>query len=304
MKNVTETNGSDVKRIPMKVFFSLVPVIAATSALYLGPVAPANAINCGDVVELGGNTVLLDSDLSCTDYDPALTVFGPGTLDMGGHTLTCSNSELGLLVEGYQANVLNGEVVGESCTNCLWVGGDGLHTVKGLTTIGCANDGVFVISNDNTLENSFALSNGNVGFFVADDTNGNTLDRTAASSNLFGYALRGESNIIINSHANDNLVDGIQITGGIRNEVRKSTVMGNGDDGVYANTGGGHLIQQNRVINNGGYGIQLIYTANNTILMNTSIKNDGTDLSDGYTDCDNNNWEGNNFGTADQDCID
>jgi hypothetical protein len=42
---------------------------------------------------------------------------------------------------------------------------------------------------------------------------------------------------------------------------------------------------------------------NNTIQSNTALNNVLYDLSDRNTNCDNNTWKSNTFGTSDQACI-
>ena len=71
----------------------------------------ANAVvDCGDTLELNGQTVVLNHSIDQCDQDPALTVIGPGTFDMNGYKIDCETSSLdGLVIEGKRVTVKNGK---------------------------------------------------------------------------------------------------------------------------------------------------------------------------------------------------
>ena len=78
--------------------------------------SPAMAVKCGDTIT---NKTVLTADLICTcgDYSSALTVNGPATLDLNGHTVTCTPEDpydtiVCLIVSGKGATIKNGIVSG------------------------------------------------------------------------------------------------------------------------------------------------------------------------------------------------
>jgi nitrous oxidase accessory protein NosD len=228
---------------------------------------------------LGGKKVVLDSDLSCTTY-PSLTVVGPGTFDMDGHTLIGGVSGgIGLRVEGQRGKVRNGVVDcdGDGCYECVSVAGAGGHTLEGVVVRGCEDWGFHVVSSRNTLKSCSAVSTGSG----------------------VGYRLNGERSTVRDSQAVDNAAGGFWIYG-IGHTVSDSIAIGNGNQAFYV-SGSGHKIRGNTVIDS-SYGI--FVTGTDTMIQNNrSLSNSGYDLSDLSANCDDNNWSNNIFGTSNQACI-
>ena len=86
-------------------------------------------LQCGD--HIGPNaSAFLFHDLNCSGSNPALTVEGPATLLMLGHTLDCQdNGAVGIRVIGEAAIVLQGTVTG--CRLGVAVSGQGSQPDKG-----------------------------------------------------------------------------------------------------------------------------------------------------------------------------
>ena len=257
-----------------------ISTVSATIVLGFGLTGTAHSIECGDTVNLDGKKVVLDTDLNCNGHDPALSIVGPGTFDMDGHTLNCENGgSHALIVEGEKAKVLNGVVASNgSCNECIYATGAGRHTIEGMVARGCDGDGIELDSDRNTVKNSSAVRNS------------------------YGFYTLGDRNTIRDSQAVNNNIHGFDITSGINNTIRDSIAIGNGYSGfLFANSG--HKIQGNTATNNVGGGFEVVST-DTRIQKNRSLDNGGDDMFDGDTDCDDNKWSNNIFGTADPaDCI-
>ena len=93
-----------------------------------------HATACGDTLTAG--QVLDHSLLECNVF-PALTIEGPGSFDLNGHTISCALPEDGTLtgtgirVTGSGASIHHGTI--ENCDRGVVVGGDGQHLLRKLT---------------------------------------------------------------------------------------------------------------------------------------------------------------------------
>jgi len=122
----------------------------------------------------------------------------------------------------------------------------------------------------------------------------------------------------VNNHVNNNQVSnvggsflsvGIRLWGGSDNDVTGNTVQSLKPGtlppaGLILQGADNTAVHGNLVSNNPGNGIWAQTGAvGNFISGNTALNNSGNDLQDDNTDCDNNTWQGNTFGTANQGCI-
>jgi hypothetical protein len=187
----------------------------------LGWVSPSMAaINCGDTI--GPNeSVVLTTDLQCSD-SPALILQGPNArLDMDDHELSCiSTNNNGIVLGGRGARLMNGTVTG--CKDGVWVRGRGGHTIKNMIATSNADDGFDIGglrgSSNNSLANVVATDNGDNGIEVKDGSNGNQFTNTVANNQL------------TNTTASGNSVNGIEIVlGGEGNLLVNSVAVGNGN---------------------------------------------------------------------------
>jgi parallel beta-helix repeat protein len=273
--------------------------VGGTLLLVLAPVGPAAAqVACGDTIT---EDTVLDEDLDCrgAGTNPALTVMGPATLDLNGHLLTCSSGSFigeGVRLEGARARLVDGSVTG--CRGNSGIGfavvlaGDGNHTLRDLTLTG-NSFGVDVRGTDNTgnrIERNSIEPSMNVGLSTGIQVSG--LD-TRVSGNHVDRAVRGID-----------LVSGSSSTTVIDNVVTGST------EGIHVNSSA-NTIQHNELSGN-NTGIRLIGVipaapggALSNVIAGNQATGNGTDLIDENPGCDDNDWHGNIFDTADpEDCID
>ena len=137
-----------------------VSLMVLTGAVGLLAPAPSWAtLECGAHI-MPGTSASLTHDLNCSGYDPALTIEGPATLLMQGHTLDCQDLDAwGIRVIGESAIVLKGTVTG--CDQGVRVEGQGGHLIKKVTA-----------------------TQNEVGFQIQPGSDGNTLTYNKAKNNI------------------------------------------------------------------------------------------------------------------------
>lgn len=304
---------------------------ALVSSAGIGATA-SSSVDCGDTLGPGGRYVLTE-DLVCSGLaEPAITVVGPAELDLNGHTVAANPAnapEFGIRLEGTFARLLNGTVTGFARQDVLpdsgnvIVGGNGRHTITGITTIGLrgvvntdeagiqvlvgsdgnrivdniaqdADDqGIWVQSDDNFLANNTARNNGQEGF--EDDGARNTwMFNTAAyqGEEGFGGSRATDSRFLFNeSFRNDN--EGMEFLDGSSGNLIALNSITLNDQDVTREAGNAGIdvrgtdnsIVGNRVTGNAGDGILLSETASgNTVSANLARDNgDGSTYFD-YND--------------------
>ena len=252
--------------------FSKKVLIAITLTAGLTTAAQAQ-VRCGDRIELNGDTVVLDRPLTCTTH-PALTVVGPGQLDLAGRTIRCSSrGRYGLVVEGERAKVLGGQVTG--CDTGIIVRGS-RHTLDHLV-VQANFTGINLGSSRQTqVRNSMAA--GNFTGFGAGGTR-NTFRDNTATGNSSGFTI-----------------------GGNNQTFRDNTAMGNGVGFFVSLTGSGHRFQNNRATDN-YRGFHSKLGGKNTFLKNFSVGNQDYDIQEDLS-CGTNRWRSNTFGfTNKPECV-
>jgi hypothetical protein len=286
---------------------------------------PATAqVGCGDTLGPGVKLALTADVGPCTSgTDPALTIVGPSTIDMGGHRVRCDDADpptTGIRLDGKGVKLSAGGVAG--CDQGIVVAGAGGHkldalAVEGSTTHGVRgvwvssdknkltrissnvqDDGFVVDGSNNKLENVIAFDNDGDAFQL--NGNGNKLKRAAGiDSESDGLSSGGDGNSVQGGVFNDNGDCGANVLGN-GNSVQKSAASRNQAEGGICVAGNGNKIKQNRVLAN-EVGIGALAGAhNNTIQKNTALANGDGDLRDdnpGGT-CDANRWKKNVFGTS------
>ena len=173
----------------------------------------------------GGATETLPSD--CTG---PMTVTGPGTLDLGGHTVSGPSNGNGITVLGKEAEIVNGTVTG--CDIAVYVRGDGYHKIVNLkiennnqgiivrpTDSGKLSIGNHVINNviKNNLQRGIRLrdsyankvinnyvENSVKGISIEDKSANNTIvSNTFIGNNKANCQIKGDNNVILNNFAAD-----------------------------------------------------------------------------------------------------
>jgi len=252
-----------------------------TLALSAGLVAAAPAaraqVACGDTITKG-QPVTLTADVGPCDGVENAIIVDSGVLDLGGRTVSCADTNTdgevsyGIYLRGKKAQVRNGTVTG--CLDNVWIGGDGKHTIEGITATAATRYGFYVSSTSpkNRLASNTATAN-------ADD----------------GIQVRGTKTKIESNVASGNGEDGIDLTQATKNKIISNTTANNVDDGIEA-TGTKNKIIGNTSTTNGDNGIA-VGSGKSKVIGNTATGNASTDIL-GQDPCTSNKFKNNTFGTG------
>lgn len=212
-----------------------------------------HASACGDTLAAGQ---VLDAPLrDCTVF-PALTIEGPGSFDLNGHTVSCalpgdgSLRGTGIMVTGSGAKIQYGTI--ENCDRGVVVGGDGQHLLRKLTVKSpdvtdrvdnIYNNGIAFhgLSSRNRFIRNKVIRYAGEGFRLDDESaNKNVLsfNLVTASANHAFRVRRGKRNLFLANVARDNTGPrGGKVQGeGFRSQDRGTRFIaniatGNGDEG-------------------------------------------------------------------------
>ena len=259
---------------------------AAVVVAFCVAAGPARAqVTCGATVGPRGTTTLTADLGPCDGGDVALFV-DSATLDLGGHTVSCADTDGdgtvpdGIGLVGRKARLQNGTVVG--CRFGVVLAEKGKHRVEGITATGNAQDGIFVV--EGSTKNKVTGNN--------------------SSSNLDeGIQVEGDKNTVTGNTATGNGDDGINVVGADKNKLSGNTASGNGEEG-FDIVGTKNTLKDNTANGNSTRGIDVDGTKNK-ITGNTANGNVGGDAIDaaGTAGCRQNKWRRNTFGTSSPSCI-
>jgi hypothetical protein len=249
---------------------------------WLVPVAAIGQVTCGTTIGQG-EKVTLTADVGPCDGNSsntaALVVEG-GRLDLGGHTVTCADTNLdggvpqGIVVIGKKSRVMNGTIVG--CMNCLAVGGVGRHRFSGLTVLNCVQDGVD----------------------VAEGSKNKLSDITASGCGSDGFHIRSDKHKISNAVATGNVADGFDLTAEAdKNKLKQCQTNANGDTGIEIG-GDRNKLKDITANTNGGNGVDF-GGERNKLIRGVAQGNGAFDLRD----CTGNKVKKGTFTTVTDDCL-
>jgi parallel beta-helix repeat protein len=232
-------------------------------------------------------------------------------------------------------HVTNGEV--ENCVFGIEISQGGGHELSNLDVHNHGRIGIVVESSNNDIRNTISSFNGFVfdglildGFGVIVFGNSNKLDQLQIEQNgRAGIELDGGTNVVTSSVVlgdgrfsqvgivivgSKNTIDlstqvsqyrlGIVVANSTGNTIRATKSFQNLFGGILLGGVTNTTIQASDASNNGGPGIRLLSGAtSNLITSNKAFGNGFVDLDDYNPACDSNTWKSNQFGTANQSCI-
>jgi parallel beta-helix repeat protein len=268
---------------PRSPFLSPVRGAALAAALQVlaGNASPAAAEAVCEGYVGPGETLVLGADLGPCDGEFETLLVESGTLDLGGHTVSCADTNgdgilpYGIVLVGKKAQLRNGTVTG--CYHNVILDDQGRHTVENVTAQGALMDGFQLSSPRNRLYGSSALGNGDDGVQISDLKN-----------KLAGNVAEGNGE------------DGIDVVDAARNSLTGNAVSGNGDDGVDV-FGDRNKLVGNESTANADSGIR-VGGARNKVLANTATDNGGYDIL-GSEPCTSNRYRDNVYGSASGSCM-
>ncbi|HEU5257451.1 MAG TPA: NosD domain-containing protein [Vicinamibacterales bacterium] len=246
---------------------------------------------CGSKVSWRANlalvslTVLLSSNVGHAAPSTAITTCGVEIESPGAYylatDLTCPGtgilifaSDVRLRLDGHTLQGLSRLSEGIEVVHATGVVIQGPGTVTGF------GDGVSLTFVDSSTVIGVTATGNTIGFFaVGVGTDNNVFQNNVATLNSLGIGVDfGNENMVINNFLMNNS-RGIETFVAHRNKF-------------YANTA-----------NNGLLGFNLVASTQNEIHGNTALSNSNQDMSDSAPNCDDNQWQGNRFDTANQECI-
>jgi parallel beta-helix repeat protein len=288
---------------------TLLSTILLAGVLGMFPVASAakdkkpkaTPVTCGATISTPGN-YFLSGD--CTGAGIKISA-SKVTLDLKRHTLTGTGTGTGIEVFNNVSKVnITGRGTITNYTFGVFLSNIRNSVVEDLTI----NANLVGISLSNSSGNEIRGNRANnhqihgIRLFGSND---NEIEENEVNGNNGGIFLSNSSgNEIEENEANLNEVAGIELDNGSNdNEVEENETSGN-DYGIALVDSNGNAIKENEASGNVFVGISLsTLSLDNEIEENTALNNGSVDLRDDNVNCDNNAWEDNTFGTANQPCI-
>ena len=226
----------------------LASLALALLALLTVATSPVSAVKCGDTISQ--NTVLT-ADLTCPcslrEDDHALFVEGPATLDLNGHTVSCTNSK------GWAAA-------------CIAISGKGVIIKNGIVK-GC-DWGVLIIdeSQGALIKDMIALDNAIHSIAIYSGNNHRVLNvavtAPAGDTTSYGITLYGNNNQVKDCYL---LRSGIELSG--KNNAVISNIVEDIENDCIRSSGGGSVIKNNTLRRCGWYGVE-VAASNSSIVGN------------------------------------
>ncbi|WP_445358959.1 right-handed parallel beta-helix repeat-containing protein [Microbulbifer sp. ANSA005] len=259
--------------------------ISGVSAFSLA--GAAFAVSCGDTVT---TPETLDASIVACATSPAVTITDAGSLDLNGYTISCNGAGIGVQILG-SGRTLSDSSLGagsvESCDVGISVEGVGGHYLEFITVVLNNFSGISIISDANfflgVISGSSTFGNGGVGLRLA-GANNQILQSAFEKNTLSGVEISGNNNYIKQSSALSNSGSGFVITTANNITLDSVTANDNGVDGILAEASS---------------------MSGGLIFNSTARDNSGDDLSDQNTiPCGRFQWINNDFGTANNSCID
>jgi parallel beta-helix repeat protein len=255
-------------------------LVALVQAL-AGDASPAAAQAVCEGFVGPGDTLVLSADLGPCDGENEALLVESGTVDLGGHTVSCADTDgdgvlpYGIVLVGKKAQLRNGTVTG--CHHDVVLADRGRHTVENVTAESAVFDGFLIDSSRNRVTGSSALGNGDDGFQIG-----------------------GQKNKLYGNVAEGNVEDGLDIVEGGRHKLTGNTISGSGDDGLDIG-GDGNKLVENESTANVDTGIR-VGGVRNGVFANTATGNGGWDIL-GIEPCTVNRYRDNVYGTAGGSCV-
>jgi hypothetical protein len=207
-------------------------------------------VTCGDTID-DGQTVTLTADIGPCDTDPSIPPPGigfvlavdGGTLDLGGHTLTCTDMDgdgrtpVGIRVRGETSHVMNGTVVGCKIGVNVDDAAQGTQVVH-VTARNSSDTGVIIFADNVTLTDVQAKDSvppilGLGAGIMTLGSNGRLTGLVATNNADLGIGIAGVKNEIIGATATGNGRAGFDLSDddAKANKLTGCQAIGNGSTG-------------------------------------------------------------------------
>ncbi|AWF80427.1 hypothetical protein BTJ40_06160 [Microbulbifer sp. A4B17] len=244
------------------------------------------AVDCGDIIT---TAEILDNDITSCTLNPVLTIVGPtGSLNLNDFNVNCTGQGAGISLDGTAASLIGGtggagtNTVG-GCGTAISVEGAGLHNIQGVNATNSIFEGVGIYSNNNFIID--INSSGNSGNGMEIFENGNQIiGATIENNGQNGIIVEGSETFISQTQSSLNSLFGIRIRNSNNSYFIQNTTNSNNSAGIV---------------------VESLGQTGNFIIGNTAFGNPDFDADDQNTPpCIGTQWQGNNFGTSGDSCID
>jgi parallel beta-helix repeat protein len=258
--------------------------------------AAAPEVTCG--ATLSGKKFTLSADLDCRTSAAPITLTNKAQLDLNGHTI------FGFVVQdGEGTLVRNGRI---DCVFlpdvCLTIQGKGGHTLENVLVQHGIYTTVSMTANNNRLLGNTANGSELYGFSIEGDNN--IIQGNIAVGSQYGFVISGHANQLIGNSGTGN-VDDFRLFGD-SNFVRQNTASS--ISRLPEAVGFGIYGHNNRIVRNVVANSSLnflgvaIEAAGQNNLLSENLAPDQT-VKDFNINCGSNTWTENVFGTSNQTCI-
>lgn len=269
-------------------------------------------VECGAYLT-GNETYVLKEDVGpCEGPEPAITVVGPATLKLNGHSVSCELEDsgevdenqtaifvavegtLGIRLEGKEARLIGGGKPAEEdngvpanlvtgCDQGVVLNGEGEHRVQGVTVTQSLS-GAFVVGSDgnrlvgNVVRQVLAWGNslpieGN-GYLVEGDENELEGNVASDSDDDAGFAVEGNLNVLKGNVSKDNVGYGFAVAGN-ENVLSNNSALKNEQHGFFVDEGAEqNILKRNKSFENGDE------PADGIFATGFHIEGDGNELED------------------------
>lgn len=153
-------------------------------------------------------------------------------------------------------------------TNCI---------IADNTIVNIGGDGIYVNSDNNTIDNNNVSSSGNSGINLNKTNKSIVTNNKVSGSDMYGiFAIRVGDGVINNNVCTGNYNSGISLYWADRTTITGNASNNNGDCGFYITRGSGNIICGNTFVGNGAYGVTIQIYASNTVVMSNNFKDNAS----------------------------
>lgn len=141
------------------------------------------------------------------------------------------------------------------------------------TIVNIGGDGIYVNSDNNTIDNNNVSSSGNSGINLNKTNKSIVTNNKVSGSAMYGiFAIRVSDGVINNNVCTDNYNSGISLYWADRTTITGNASNNNDDCGFYITRGSGNIVCGNTFVGNGAYGVTIQLYASNTVVMSNNFK--------------------------------
>ena len=233
-----------------------------------------------------------------------LTLVGPASLDLNGHSITCGDCSPVVLVTGRRARLHSGRLSPDMQRFTLVLSGEGKHYVHDIET--GRSEGIAIVSPMNTISGNRIRGRTSAVDILSEKNQIYNNDIVADINPIWVAFPKNQihRNRILTIQGSGITVYGLGSNTRIKNNTitTESGLDQSREAGIEFSTDNNHISHNDVSAYEEGI-VAREGAERNQIIANESTDNDGFDLVDENFNCDRNHWIRNTFDTANQECI-